>query len=76
MATPMHTAARSEPAPAEPLKVAPERADRKAVYEAEYELSPKKFCAKAKALDFSAVRKGLELFDKPWKPCGQISAEG
>ena len=43
----------------------------KAVYEAEYELPPKKFCAKAKALDFSAVRKGLELFDKPWKPCEQ-----
>jgi hypothetical protein len=48
----------------------------KAVYEAEYELPPKKFCAKAKALDFSAVRKGLELFDKPWKPCGRLSAEG
>jgi hypothetical protein len=48
----------------------------KAVYEAEYELPPKKFCAKAEALDFSAVRKGLELFDKPWKPCGSIAAEG
>ena len=48
----------------------------KAVYEAEYELPPKKFCAQAKALDFSAVRKGLELFDKPWKPCEQLASEG
>jgi hypothetical protein len=48
----------------------------KAVYEAEYELPPKKFCAKAKALDFSAVRKGLELFDKPWEPCGRLPSEG
>jgi hypothetical protein len=48
----------------------------KAVYEAEYHLPPKKFCAQAKALDFSAVRKGLELFDKPWKPCGHLPSEG
>jgi hypothetical protein len=48
----------------------------KAVYEAEYQLPPKKFCARAKALDFSAVRKGLELFDKPWEPCGHLPSEG
>lgn len=48
----------------------------KAVYEAEYQLPPKQFCARARALDFSAVRKGLELFDKPWKPCGSLPSEG
>src|ERR1700759_2773331 len=31
----------------------------KAVFEAEYELPPKKFCAKAKALDFASVRMGV-----------------
>jgi hypothetical protein len=41
----------------------------KAVFEAEYELPPSKFCAEAKVLGFSAIRKGLELFAKPWKPC-------
>jgi len=41
----------------------------KAVFEAEYELPPAKFCAAAKALGFSAIRKGLELFAKPWRPC-------
>lgn len=41
----------------------------KAVFEAEYELPPQKFCAKAKSLDFSAIRKGLELFKEPFKPC-------
>jgi hypothetical protein len=41
----------------------------KAVFEAEYELPPEKFCAQAKELGFSAIRKGLELFAKPWEPC-------
>jgi hypothetical protein len=41
----------------------------KAVFEAEYELPTEKFCAEAKALGFSAIRKGLELFAKPWEPC-------
>jgi hypothetical protein len=41
----------------------------KAVFEAEYELPPEKFCAQAKELGFSAIRKGIELFAEPWKPC-------
>jgi hypothetical protein len=41
----------------------------KAVFEAEYELPPSKFCAEAKDLGFSAIRKGIELFAKPWEPC-------
>ena len=41
----------------------------KAVFEAEYELPPEKFCAQAKELGFAAIRKGLELFAKPWEPC-------
>ena len=41
----------------------------KAVFEAEYELPPEKFCAEAKDLGFSAIRKGLELFAQPWEPC-------
>jgi hypothetical protein len=41
----------------------------KAVFEAEYELPPEKFCAQAKALGFSSIRKGIELFAKPWEPC-------
>ena len=44
----------------------------KAVYEAEYELEPGEFCAAAEALDFSAVRKGLELFAKPFEPCDPV----
>lgn len=42
----------------------------KAVFEAEYELPPEKFCDQARALGFAAIRKGLELFAKPWQPCG------
>jgi hypothetical protein len=41
----------------------------KPVFAAEYELPPAKFCAAAQALGFSAIRKGLELFAKPWQPC-------
>lgn len=41
----------------------------KAVFEAEYELAPAEFCPRAEALDFSAIRKGLELFARPWEPC-------
>ncbi len=44
----------------------------KAVFEAEYELPPAKFCAKAKRLDFSSIRKNVELFAKPWKPCEKV----
>jgi hypothetical protein len=46
----------------------------KAVFEAEYELPPAKFCDQAEALGFSAIRKGLELFAKPWQPCGARSS--
>ncbi len=45
----------------------------KAVFEAEYELPPSKFCAEAKELGFSSIRKGLELFAKPWEPCEPLS---
>lgn len=41
----------------------------KAVYEAEYEQKPKEYCKTAKAIDFSAIRKSLDLFAKPWIPC-------
>jgi hypothetical protein len=41
----------------------------KAVFEAEYELPPEKFCAEAKELGFAAIRKGVELFAEPWEPC-------
>ncbi len=44
----------------------------KAVFEAEYELEPAEFCAQAEALDFSAIRKGLELFARPWEPCDPL----
>jgi hypothetical protein len=44
----------------------------KAVFEAEYELPPAKFCGKAKALDFASVRMGVELFGEPWKPCERL----
>jgi hypothetical protein len=46
----------------------------KAVFEAENELPPAKFCDQAEALGFSAIRKGLELFAKPWQPCGARSS--
>jgi hypothetical protein len=42
----------------------------KAVFEAEYELRPNRFCAKAANLRFSAIRKSYDLFAKPWLPCG------
>ncbi len=44
----------------------------KAVFEAEYELPPAKFCAKARRLGFSSIRKGVELFAKPWRPCEKV----
>jgi hypothetical protein len=50
-------------------------AHHKAVYEAEYELEPSEFCAAAEALDFSAVRKGVELFAKPFEPCDPLKEE-
>ncbi len=41
----------------------------KAVFEAEYELSPSQFCRKAANLRFSAIRKSYDLFAKPWLTC-------
>lgn len=41
----------------------------KAVFEAEYELRPAQYCERARALRFSAVRKGYDLRAKPWRPC-------
>jgi hypothetical protein len=41
----------------------------KAVFEAEYELSPQSYCQTARALHFSAIRKSYDLFARPWLPC-------
>ncbi len=43
----------------------------KAVFVAEYELAPAKFCARAQALKFSAIRKSYDLRARPWRPCPQ-----
>jgi hypothetical protein len=42
---------------------------RKAVFEAEYELQPQRYCQAARALRFSAIRKSYDLFARPWRPC-------
>lgn len=42
----------------------------KAVFEAEYELDPARFCGAAEAIGFSAIRKSYDLFARPWEPCG------
>ncbi len=44
---------------------------RKAVFEAEYELMPRRYCEAALALRFSAIRKSYDLFARPWQPCSQ-----
>ncbi|HVS98922.1 MAG TPA: endo alpha-1,4 polygalactosaminidase [Solirubrobacterales bacterium] len=44
----------------------------KAVFEAEYELPTSRFCARAEALDFAAIRKDVELFSRPWEPCDPL----
>ena len=41
----------------------------KAVFEAEYELAPAKYCERAQALGFSAIRKSYDLLARPWRPC-------
>ncbi len=41
----------------------------KAVFEAEYELSPQQYCRAARAIRFSAIRKSYDLFARPWRPC-------
>jgi hypothetical protein len=47
----------------------------KAVFEAEYELPPEKFCAEAKEMHFASIRKGIELFAKPWEPCETLGGD-
>lgn len=44
----------------------------KAVFEAEYHLAPSEFCPQAEALDFSAIRKNVELFSSPWIACDPL----
>ncbi len=46
--------------------------DNKAVFEAEYELPTSQFCDEAEALDFSSIRKNVELFSQPWEPCDPL----
>lgn len=41
----------------------------KAVFEIEYERSPKAFCGKAKRARFSSIGKEYDLFARPWRPC-------
>jgi hypothetical protein len=41
----------------------------KAVFEAEYEIPPSRFCDRARALDFSAIRKTYALTAAPWQTC-------
>lgn len=41
----------------------------KAVFEAEYELPPARYCPAAEALRFSAIGKSYDLFSRPWIPC-------
>jgi hypothetical protein len=41
----------------------------KAVFEAEYELEPSRYCDAARRLGFSAIGKSYDLFAEPWRPC-------
>ncbi len=43
----------------------------KAVFEAEYEIDPARFCSTASQIDFSAIGKSYDLFAQPWRPCPQ-----
>jgi hypothetical protein len=47
----------------------------KAVFEAEYELPTAKFCPRAEALGFSAIRKSYDLFAQPWEPCDPLEPD-
>lgn len=42
----------------------------KAVFTAEYEGLPAGFCPQARRLRFSTIKKGYDLFARPWRPCG------
>jgi hypothetical protein len=44
--------------------------DGKAVFEAEYEIEPERYCPEAQRIGFSAIRKSYDLFARPWLPCG------
>jgi hypothetical protein len=48
----------------------------KAVFEAEYELDPSRFCAAAAAIEFSAIRKSYDLFARPWDACEPLRLPG
>lgn len=41
----------------------------KAVFDAEYELPPSRYCAAAAAIRFSAIGKSYDLFARPWRAC-------
>lgn len=41
----------------------------KAVFTAEYEGSPAEFCPRAERLRFATIKKGYDLFARPWQPC-------
>ena len=41
----------------------------KAVFTAEYEGSPADFCPQAQMLGFATIKKGYDLFARPWQPC-------
>ena len=44
----------------------------KAVFTAEYEGSPADFCPQAEKLGFSTIKKGYDLFARPWQPCRPV----
>jgi hypothetical protein len=41
----------------------------KAVFEAEYELQPNRYCEDAGAFGFTSIGKSYDLFARPWRPC-------
>lgn len=41
----------------------------KAVFVAEYEIGPARFCGRARRLGFSAIKKTYPLRARPWQPC-------
>ncbi len=41
----------------------------KAVFEAEYELEPSRYCDAPASFGFSAIGKSYDLFPQPWRPC-------
>lgn len=41
----------------------------KAVFAAEYEIEPSRFCGRARRYRFSAIRKSFALRARPWRHC-------